>query len=127
MYVAVTRAIEKLYITSSETRFKYNELKAYVPSRFINEMGLTKEYDNRPVLRGGFIKKPAYVRESSVMTAREKVDLTLFKNGVKVLHNRFGEGMIIEMKCENIAAIAFKGLGIREFNLEIAPIKVIGE
>ena len=65
MYVAVTRAIEKLYITSSETRFKYNELKAYVPSRFINEMGLTKEYDNRPVLRGGFIKKPAYVRESS--------------------------------------------------------------
>lgn len=127
MYVAVTRAIEKLYITSSETRFKYNELKAYVPSRFINEMGLTKEYDNRPVLRGGFIKKPAYVRESSVMTAREKVDLTLFKNGVKVLHNRFGEGMIIEMKGENIAAIAFKGLGIREFNLEIAPIKVIGE
>ena len=31
------------------------------------------------------------------------------------------------MKGENIAAIAFKGLGIREFNLEIAPIKVIGE
>ncbi len=39
MYVAVTRAMEKLYITYSASRFLYSERKASIPSRFLKELG----------------------------------------------------------------------------------------
>lgn len=40
MYVAVTRAMQKLYITWAATRFMYNERKYSMVSRFLKEAGL---------------------------------------------------------------------------------------
>lgn len=40
MYVAVTRAMERLYITWAASRFMYSERKYTVPSRFLKEAGL---------------------------------------------------------------------------------------
>lgn len=37
MYVAITRAKERLYITSAKNRFRFNKQQQYLPSRFINE------------------------------------------------------------------------------------------
>ncbi len=41
MYVAITRACKKLYITRAKSRFLYNERGNTLESRFLNEMGLT--------------------------------------------------------------------------------------
>lgn len=40
MYVAITRARERLYLTRSESRYLYGKREATMPSRFIEEMGL---------------------------------------------------------------------------------------
>lgn len=42
MYVAVTRARKKLYLTRAKSRFMYGSRDRQAPSRFIKEMGLAK-------------------------------------------------------------------------------------
>ena len=39
MYVAVTRAMEKLFITYTESRFRFNKVNYSAPSRFLSEAG----------------------------------------------------------------------------------------
>ena len=41
MYVAVTRARKKLYITRAKSRFLYGSREKQIPSRFVSEMGLS--------------------------------------------------------------------------------------
>ncbi|MBQ7352274.1 MAG: UvrD-helicase domain-containing protein [Clostridia bacterium] len=48
MYVAVTRAKKKLYLTRAKSRFMYGKRDNQMPSRFIAEMGLAQE---RPKFR----------------------------------------------------------------------------
>ena len=51
-----------------------------------------------------------------------------FHTGVKVMHKKFGEGTIIELKPngdDTIGVIAFKGVGIKQLVLRFAPIEVI--
>ncbi len=40
MYVAITRAMRKLYVTWAASRFMYNERKYTMPSRFLKEAGV---------------------------------------------------------------------------------------
>lgn len=40
MYVAITRARKKLYVTKAKSRFLYGKRETQVPSRFLKEMGL---------------------------------------------------------------------------------------
>ena len=43
MYVAVTRAMEKLFITYTDSRFRFNKVNASTPSRFLKEAGFKIE------------------------------------------------------------------------------------
>ena len=45
-----------------------------------------------------------------------------FKLGEKVVHPRYGVGRIIQISGDN-ASVAFDGLGIKQFNMKIAPFK----
>jgi DNA helicase-2/ATP-dependent DNA helicase PcrA len=160
MYVASTRAKQKLIITSAGTRFRFSSVETMMPSRFLREMGIdsepkdiknynraqaansssygggysssrryTERYDNydnysiEPSSRP--VTLPVYKPSSPVSDANK--DLSGYKKGAKVEHRRFGEGTVVEMKEAHVAIIAFKGLGNKEFDLTIAPLKVIGE
>ena len=43
MYVAVTRAMERLFITYTDSRFRFNKVNASTPSRFLKEAGFKIE------------------------------------------------------------------------------------
>lgn len=49
MYVAVTRARQKLYLTRAKSRFMYGKRDNQLPSRFIEEMGIVSERPQRKV------------------------------------------------------------------------------
>ena len=133
MYVATTRAEERLIMSSASSRFRYNEVKVSLPSRFVNEMGFVKVTREPQASHSSHTPKRTVTNyqptnySPSVLQEKASVDLTNYKTGAKVVHNRFGNGLIIEMKGNNVAAIAFDGLGIKEFDLSIAPIKLKGE
>jgi len=73
---------------------------------------------NIPGVTKGFVASPA---RAMADTAMKK----LFKAGDRVMHRKFGEGTVLSTSGEGAEArirIEFTAYGIREFNLNIAPI-----
>lgn len=130
MYVAITRARERLYMTSATNRFRFGKVEYNRVSRFVEEAGLIKKdptefkvaeqskYSgiattiNRPTSHG-----------AAVRTIDK--DISQYNVGVVVQHNRYGEGVIISRDGDN-AVIQFNKLGVKTFNLKLAPITVKG-
>lgn len=156
MYVAVTRARERLYLTNAQSRYRYGRREYSMPSRFLKEGGFIKEAPKResasvesilgdmggyqPVqeytdrekrdriaemkkLMHNYVKTPAFAK-SAPQTAPQSKDVSQFKVGMRVEHSRFGIGTITAITGEN-AKIEFPVLGVKTFNLRLAPVKIV--
>jgi DNA helicase-2/ATP-dependent DNA helicase PcrA len=151
MYVAMTRARERLYITNARERYRFNEQKRCIISRFVGEAkgGYVDPFSSG----AGFRKKNLLsadlytqdVEEERQIVGQRKIfaapkmeavsapqtfnrDTSGFVSGAKVEHTRYGEGTILSTEGEGsgtVAVIAFKGLGIKKFSVVSAPIKVV--
>ena len=78
---------------------------------------------NIPGVQKGFVASPARASAPSAMK-------NLFKPGDHVLHRKFGEGTVQEVRGSGADAriqIAFTAYGTKEFSLSIAPIVKIDE
>ncbi|MBO5925219.1 MAG: UvrD-helicase domain-containing protein [Clostridia bacterium] len=156
MYVAVTRAMQRLYITWASSRFRFGTVKSNIPSRFMDDVPGFRRPQRRTIedsyagYRGGlsyadsddtdtYPKRTGYSAIlSNVATTiptpsatrsntSETKDYSGFKPGVKVVHAKFGEGTIVDVRGEGksrVCKIAFAGLGIKAFTLEVAPISI---
>ncbi len=138
MYVAVTRAKEILYLTYANSRFRYGRREQTIESEFIMDAGLSKKMhkplcDDDPIYRQMQKSSIDYLKLSQKSTpafAMKKdasnigKDISKFKVGMKVSHPRFGEGIIKEISGEN-ADIEFDGLGVKKFNMRLAPLTII--
>ena len=114
MYVAITRAMKKLYITNAKKRMLYGEEKNNVPSRFINEID-EKLLNVENASKEAVIKKEKNVYEDDVD----------YKYGDKVLHDKFGVGVVIGIN-KSITSIAFnKDIGIKQLLKNHKSIKKI--
>lgn len=132
MYVAITRAMERLTLTYCASRYRYDGMRFYKRSCFIDEI-LEDSKVTRPEKKIVETKKienkysVESVTKASNVNGVDKVqaqkDLSMFKTGVKVKHKTFGVGTIISVSGTS-ASIAFDGLGIKKFSLEIAPLEV---
>lgn len=99
-YVAFTRAMNKLYLTSS-SGFSYVLSKARVPSRFIDEIG--EDYIEN-------VNRVEPVAVRTIMNTEvtiENVKNEKYKKGDKVSHKLFGEGIVIKAQ-SGVVEIAFK-------------------
>ena len=155
MYVAITRAQERLYLTRATSRYMYGSREHMFPSRFLKEA--------QPVLNSAAYEKeksaglyePKYYNKSddglplsdvntsgyssdyakkymSGQTLKENksADFNGYRRGVKVKHIKFGEGTVIDVKGtgENlIVDVAFKGVGIKALSVKYAPMEIINE
>ena len=71
----------------------------------------------------GFAASPARSLEKSAMQ-------NLFSTGDRVMHRKFGEGNVLEVRGSGADArivIEFAAYGVKEFSLSIAPIVKVGE
>lgn len=193
MYVAITRARERLYLTRSKSRFLYGSRKETCQSEFLDDicqaLGIRREirgyggfgngysggynggYGNGGYAKGGygsgynsggapsrqggerrssfgysgsddFSPSPSYGSPSkgsfansfnsarTVKKTQSNTDSGKFRTGMKVLHKKFGEGTIVEIKQngdDTIGAIAFKGVGIKQLVLRLAPLEIIDD
>ena len=96
-YVGITRAEERLYLTSCKNRLMYGHYESNPPSRFIREMGLL-----------GNIKKKVISVNTKEIVEKEQVDnKVIFKLGDKINHKIFGDGVVVSVD-GNFIKIAFK-------------------
>ncbi len=136
-YVAITRAREKLYLTSSEVRRAYGKPVYYKNSRFLDEIRENiKELENKSF---GSFSSRSFEKASNEDYMREKtrqsvLDTKLKKNdnsdetyqvGDKVMHSKWGQGMIVQVKESkdgNELVVAFDKKGLKKLNQDYAPI-----
>ena len=103
MYVAVTRAKKKLYITWAKNRRIYGIDQVCIKSRFINEIDNDLlELDNKDEIKPIKKEKRLYDNDQE------------FTYGDKIEHEAYGSGVVIEVS-KTIITVAFKnGIGIKK-------------
>ena len=139
-YVGITRAEEKLYMTSSQVRRNYGKVSYYKPSRFIDEIKKlihneeNKEYINYNSRAYEKSMNEDYMREKarqSVLDLKKKSfkkDDSKYKVGDNVEHSKWGRGLIVQVKESpdgNELVIAFDKKGLKKLNQDYAPIKKV--
>lgn len=151
LYVAITRAQKKLYITRARSRFKFGSTEYTVPSRFLKELGVEEKKEqvgqfkntyasyNRSYSKSSPEYKPDEVpnfdENSNSNVSKLKTttnvstskDLSKFKVGIKVRHKKFGEGIIKKVSTtgETCVVVAFSGLGEISLMLAYAPLEIV--
>ena len=115
-YVGITRAKEKLYLTSATSRFLFGQQSQMRPSRFINEMN--KELFKN--ISKGYRKYDTSTVKKSTLKVMdkptEKQTKTKYEVGDKVNHKAFGDGMVVSVEGDLIT-VAFKvPYGIKKLN-----------
>ena len=134
MYVAITRAKERLYLTHAQQRYRFGTKSFTTPSLFLKESGVMKtrmeeSFKTKPTstysFNSTFANKPtpSFAKPTPMPTVQDK-DISKFKVGQMVSHTKFGKGEIIAISGEN-ADIKFEGLGVKKFNMRLAPISII--
>ncbi|MDO4369182.1 MAG: UvrD-helicase domain-containing protein [bacterium] len=103
MYVAITRAMKKLWITAAKKRMIYGQESPSILSRFVKEIDEDLiDYENR--------------EEKKIIKREEKVHQTdqTYNYGDKVEHDTYGTGVVIDVT-KTILTIAFnKNIGIKK-------------
>lgn len=120
-YVAITRAKSVCYLTYAETRFLWGQTSFNSPSRFVEELP-----ENVENLSLNIKQKRQPLEPSSVNSKLNHSQTPILKSGDKVLHDKFGQGMVVEIKghgSNEEVVVVFQSVGIKRLLLEYAKLE----
>lgn len=137
MYVAITRAKERLYISHCASRFMYGERKLCRPSRFLGEID-ERFVERKPAYRENRLYSDRYngasgpslnkfggisAQNTAVRRDNRADDYAV---GTRVLHKKFGEGVVVDVTnvgANSYLVIDFEKTGKITLSLAFAPIE----
>lgn len=137
-YVAITRAMKKLYMTYALQRYRFGSMSYQMKSRFLNEINLSNlKYNKLTSLRPGR-NKTVEVKGTSIRYEYYDDDSNgddekyIFQdNGIKkgsvVYHNNFGRGRVLELSGRGDskkAQIDFDKVGVKNIILKYANLRL---
>lgn len=139
-YVGITRAKEKLYVTNTDMRTMYGQMKPYTPSRFLKEIpadlmeetarddgeerqrDLRRRYDSQAgkwALSNSFVpRRPQPIPQRTDVTYDWKV-------GDTAVHKLWGEGKVTEVNGTGkkmMIKVIFPGNQLRQLLVAYAPL-----
>ncbi|WOH36857.1 DNA helicase II [Thalassotalea fonticola] len=94
-YVGMTRAMKKLYLTHAESRRLYGQEKYHRQSRFLKE--IPDKFIDEIRMKNQVAKPKTTGRFSNTITM-ETFENTGFKLGQQVMHQKFGEGVVLNFE-----------------------------
>jgi len=136
-YVGITRAKERLYMTSAETRRVFGRTVAYAQSDFVDEIAqefkqgaYASSHHGRPapaspVVAAAIARSHAAAKPSA---PRGTLSADSVVAGMKVRHEKFGIGTIVSVsKAAGDAklTIAFDKMGVKILMLSMAPLEPV--
>ncbi|HPP31454.1 MAG TPA: 3'-5' exonuclease [Soehngenia sp.] len=144
-YVAITRAKEKLYVTSAKRRTMYGNTNYTLQSRFVKEMGEHLELDEHIInekkekelkareklvdyidyTKDHYYPKINYNKVANKSSNLKKENIEI---GMKVQHPKFGTGMVVMIKEEENdkkITVAFDQGGVKTLLYSAAPITIL--
>ena len=135
MYVAMTRAMDRLYLLYAKERTLYGEYKINAPSQFLDDIDIsmldTNVTNRKPKSDDNILfgAKPIPIEgeeKNSVETDFPEAEPAGFDVGDRVHHGIFGKGIVVNV-IGGIATVAFEDprVGVKKLALSIAPLKKI--
>lgn len=126
MYVAMTRAMDRLYLLHAQNRMLYGESRSNAPSQFLADIDAELVEAN---YGGHGARQHLSVEEIGDMPLPVELDEGVeiaFGVGDRVSHNIFGSGFVVDIS-GGVATIAFEDakVGVKKLALSIAPLKKI--
>ena len=130
MYVAITRARRRLYLSFAQTRMLHGQTRYNIRSRFFDELppGLLKWLTPRFVARQPIAQttyaQPPYLR-SNIRVKSEPPKDSGFRVGQNVLHPKFGAGIIVGAEGGGTDArvqVNFGAAGVKWLALQFAKL-----
>ncbi|MDP1660024.1 MAG: UvrD-helicase domain-containing protein [Methylotenera sp.] len=98
MYVAVTRARQRLYLSHAQSRMLHGKVRYGIPSRFLDEIPeeLLKRLNSKPITKSGYGRDynelPAMM---SKQQSNQQKSAMPWKIGQQVAHAKFGNGVVV--------------------------------
>jgi DNA helicase-2/ATP-dependent DNA helicase PcrA len=147
-YVGVTRAKERLYFLHTFRRTLYGESSVREPSRFLQDVPahLIRQPQKKRTARqeslglgaGRFMgrRETGFTAFSPGQGSRRSADEPTrpqaphFETGDEVLHQVFGQGVVIESKPaggDEQVTVAFAGVGLKRLMAGVAPMEKMGK
>lgn len=144
-YVGITRAKEKLFLSSTKMRTIYGNTVTYPPSRFLQEIParlvktikrqerfsalenfkqVSEKYSARPQKPASTFNPHSFMPQKPAAAAGGTG--TRFNIGDRVSHSKWGEGMIVSVKDSpdgQEVKVAFAGAGVRSLLTKYAVLK----
>ncbi len=108
MYVAITRAKEKLYLLNAGRRMLYGNMQMNPPSRFISEIS-----DN--LLDKEETKNEMHLLKTKLLYSDDNTSGEEFKNGDIVTHLTFGKGVVVSVDDKFITIAFHQRFGVKKF------------
>lgn len=152
-YVAITRAKKRLFLSFATTRFKWGQFTESKASRFINELDekyikkqeislLENNYKPHKIYPKVKYKrkesyannhKSIYSKKFTKISTSKNTDINIsslnkIKNGIQVIHNKFGIGKVLNVSGEGSnkkATIFFNGIGQKKLLLKFAKLEIL--
>jgi len=122
-YVGITRAMEKVFLTSARTHRIYGDVSYMTASRFLSEIPLSlisDENKDSTISASGF-------RSKSRDDAKKEVNFD-YKIGDFLEHNMWGKGQVLNVKKlsdDMELDVNFYSVGLKHLLVSFAPIKKI--
>lgn len=132
MYVALTRAEKRLYLTRASSRFLWGQRKNQLASKYFSEASKVvlperKPATERQLADDKFLDRlnNTEPRPSAVPNpGKTDAEIKQYRVGQIVEHKAFGEGIIMKID-KNIAEVVFKSVGKKALDVKFAPMTVI--
>ena len=142
MYVAVTRARQRLYLSYAQSRMLHGQVRYGIPSRFLDEIpeALLKRLNARPIAAkqntsragsGGIYRGTgsgnmvsASTDSRSMVSSQKSVEMP-WKIGQSVGHSKFGNGVVVsyEGNADDLRVqVNFGKAGLKWLALEYAKL-----
>lgn len=125
MYVGVTRAREKVYMLFTRERNIFGSMQANPPSRFLDDIPehLIEVSPNSKIQKFKIFEE-SIIRTKKLAKRQTVLNQNLFKDGDRVRHEVFGDGIVVSSKGD-VAIVAFSKAGIKKLLAEATLLKKI--
>ena len=135
MYVAMTRARRRLYISFAQSRMLHGQTRYNIASRFLNEipenclkwLQSTPRIDQKPFYSGSGNKTSASISRATTYS-QQKFSSGTWRIGQNVLHAKFGAGVITNYEGSGSEArvqVNFDHAGTKWLLLEYAKLTAV--
>ncbi len=131
MYVAVTRARQRLYLSHAQSRMLHGKVRYGIPSRFLDEIPeeLLKRLNSKPTAKSGsnrdYSELPAMMSKQQSSTQKNAMP---WKIGQQVAHTKFGNGVVVSYEgnaSDMRVQVNFGREGLKWLALEFAKLTPI--